>query len=130
MTTISEALKTAVQYHQKNHLIKAEKIYRQILEIIPLQPDALHGLGSLALQQNQFQNANKFLTAAIKSQPDSFKHWFVLGNLYQSQAEFSQAIDAYQKALTIEPNLTSIHNNLGYALQRLGKYSEAIASYK
>ncbi|MEL6456675.1 MAG: tetratricopeptide repeat protein [Cyanobacteria bacterium J06621_15] len=129
MTTISEALKTAVQYHQKNNLIKAEKIYRQILEIIPLQPDALHGLGSLALQQNQLKNATKYLTAATQSQPDSFKHWFVLGNLYQSQAQFSQAVEAYNKALTMQPNLAAIHNNLGYTLHKLGKYSEAIASY-
>ena len=130
MSTISEALKTAAQYHQTNRLTASEQIYRQILEIIPLQPDALHGLGALALQQNQFQNAKKFLTAAVQNQPSSFKHWFVLGNCYQSQAEFSQAVDAYKKALTIQPNLAAIHNNLGYALQKSGKYSEAIASYR
>ncbi|MEO1375230.1 MAG: tetratricopeptide repeat protein [Cyanobacteria bacterium J06635_10] len=130
MLTIPEALKTAVQHHQANRLSQAEQIYRQVLEFMPLQPDALHGLGSVALQQGKFQNAEKFFNEAVEAQPNSFKHWFALGNCYQSQAEFSQAVDAYKKALGMEPNLAAIHNNLGYALQKLGKYSEAIASYK
>ncbi|MGB3638672.1 MAG: tetratricopeptide repeat protein [Rivularia sp. (in: cyanobacteria)] len=130
MLTIPEALKTAVRHHQANRLSQAEQIYRQVLEIMPLQPDALHGLGLLAMQQGNFQNAQKFFNQAVEAQPNSSKHWFALGNCDQSQAEFSQAVDAYKKALAIDPNLAPIHNNLGYALQKLGKYSEAIASYK
>jgi len=130
MATISEALKIAFQHHKANRFTQAEQIYHQVLKINPLQTDALHGLGSLAMQEGNFANAKKFLNAAVETQPNSFKHWFALGNCYQSQAELSQAVDAYQKALAIQPNLAAIHNNLGYTLQRLGKYSEAIKSYK
>ncbi len=130
MTTISQALKKAFQYHQANRLTLAEEIYRQVLEVMPLQPDALHGLGSLALQQGKFQDAKKFLCLAVEAQPNSFKHWLALGNCHQLQAEYSQAVDAYQKALAADCNVAAIHNNLGYALQKLGKFSKAIASYK
>lgn len=130
MTSISEALKKAVQYHQTNRLIQAEQIYQQILEINPKQSDALHGLGSLAMQQGKLENAKKFFQAAVKAQPNSFKHWLALGNTYQSQAEYSQAVDAYKKALAVDFKVAPIHNNLGYALQKLGKQTEAIASYK
>lgn len=130
MATISEALKTAAKYYSTNRLQQAEQIYNRILETIPEQADALHGMGLLTLKKGEPENAKTFFEIAIKVEPNVFKHWFALGNFYQSQREFDLAVDAYHKALAIEPKLASIYNNLGYALQELDKYPEAIASYQ
>ncbi len=129
MATISEALKTASQHYSANRLKQAEQIYRRILEILPLQPDALHGLGLITLQKGELQNAKEFLEAAVRIQPNAFR-WIALGNCYQSYREFSQAVDAYENALAAGCNIAPLHNNLGYALQKLGKWENAIASYQ
>ncbi|MEO1428208.1 MAG: tetratricopeptide repeat protein [Cyanobacteria bacterium J06633_8] len=130
MATISEALKTAVEYSSKNRLNQAEKIYRRVLEVEPEQPDALYGLGLLKLQKGDSANAKDFLEAVVRVQPNAFRNWFVLGNYYQSQSEFSLAVDAYEKAVTAGCNTAPVHNNLGYAWQNLGELDKAIASYQ
>ena len=40
-----------------------------------------------------------------------------------------EAIASYHKALAIKPNFAEVHNNLGIALQDLGKLEDALASY-
>ncbi|AFY52976.1 Tfp pilus assembly protein PilF [Rivularia sp. PCC 7116] len=130
MATISEALKTAVEYSSTNRLNQAEKIYHRVLEVEPEQPDALYGLGLLKLQKGESANAKNFLEAVVRVQPNAFRNWFVLGNYYQSQSEFPLAVDAYEKALTAGCNTAPLHNNLGYALQNLGELDKAIASYQ
>lgn len=129
MATISEALKTAVEHYSANRLSQAEQIYRRVLEIVPLQPDALYGLGLVTMQKGELQNAKEFLEAAVRLQP-KMSRWLALGNCYQSNKEFSQAVNAYDNALNAGCNNAPLHNNLGYALQKSGEWEKAIASYK
>ncbi|MDI9334687.1 MAG: tetratricopeptide repeat protein [Cytophagales bacterium] len=51
-TSIQSLLLSAVQLHQTNQLNAAQDIYRQVLQIDPNEPDALHLLGLLFYQQN------------------------------------------------------------------------------
>ncbi len=85
---------------------------------------SLHGLGLITLQKGKLQNAKEFLEAAVRIQPNSLR-WIALGNCYQSDREFSQAVDAYEKALATGCNIAPLHNNLGYALQKLGEWEKA-----
>lgn len=52
-----------------------------------------------------------------------------LGNAYSERALFSDAVTAYQKGLTINPNHPATLANLGVALYQLGQYSEAKAQF-
>jgi len=130
MPTVTEALEMALQHQRGNRLTQAEKLYRQVLDNQPNQPDALHGLAVLAQQQGQHQRAKELLQTALRAEPKSVKHWFTLGNLHQAQGEFGEAVDSYQQALDLRPDLAPIHNNLGYALQQLGNWEKAITSYQ
>lgn len=129
-STISQDLQLAIQHQRGNRLTEAEQLYRQVLEKQPNQPDALHGLALLAQQKGEHQSAKEFIRAALQVEPESFKHWFILGNSHQALGEFNQAVDSYQQAVELRPEIAPIYNNLGYALQQLGKWEEAIASYK
>jgi hypothetical protein len=48
--TIQQALTLAMQHQQTGNLAEAQAIYRQILLAQPNHPDALHLLGTVALQ--------------------------------------------------------------------------------
>ncbi len=48
-----------------------------------------------------------------------------LGNAYTERARFSDAIDAYQKGLAINPNHPTLLANMGVALYQLGRFNEA-----
>ena len=41
-----------------------------------------------------------------------------------------EAIQAYNKALSIKPNYAEAHNNIGNALKDQGKLQEAVVAYK
>lgn len=63
------------------------------------------------------------------SSPDGgAKAMYQMGRYYQGQQRYSLAIDAYKKAVAIEPGYVEAHNGLGVIYARLAKYDEAIAA--
>ena len=67
--TIPEALALAVQHHQKGHLQQAEAIYRQVLQVDPNHPDALHLLGVIAARMGRHDLAIRYIKQAIRIRP-------------------------------------------------------------
>jgi tetratricopeptide (TPR) repeat protein len=53
-----------------------------------------------------------------------------LGNSYTSTKKFNNAIDAYKKAIEMDPKYGQPYGNLGFIYYRLGKYEDAILLYK
>lgn len=127
---VAENLRLAMEHHRSQRLEQAQQSYQQVLALQPDHPEALFGLGIIAQQMGQFQEAENFLSAASKVQPDSVKAWFSLGNLRQAQGQLPAAELAYQQAINLRPDAGTIHNNLGYTLQQQGKWEAAIASYQ
>ncbi|PHM10622.1 tetratricopeptide repeat protein [Nostoc sp. 'Peltigera malacea cyanobiont' DB3992] len=127
---ISELFQLAVQHHRANRLDTAEQLYRQVIEKQPDYSEALYGLGMLAQQKGELQEAQKHLSAASQVQPNSVKIWFSLGNLLQGQGQLPEAEAAYRKAIALRPDAGTIYNNLGYTLQQQDKWEDAIASYQ
>ena len=56
--------------------------------------------------------------------------WFNLGLKLVSAGEYDRAIASWDKALTINPNLSEAWHNRGSALGRLGNYEEAVKSFQ
>ncbi|WYM00956.1 MAG: tetratricopeptide repeat protein [Gloeotrichia echinulata CP02] len=126
----AEMLQIAAQYQRASRLGEAEKLYRQILETQPDNPEALYRMGTLAQQQGQSKTAEEFFSAATQIQPDSATIWFSLGNLRLGQGQYGEAAIAYCQALALKPNSLAIYNNLGYALQQQGLFAQAINYYQ
>ena len=52
-----------------------------------------------------------------------------MGNALEEQGKLEEAIEAYNKALTIKPDYAEAYNNMGNALKEQGKLEEAIEAY-
>jgi tetratricopeptide (TPR) repeat protein len=52
-----------------------------------------------------------------------------LGEAYEADGKYTEAADAYQKAVAVKPD-PAYYNNLGNCLARLGKTDEATAAYQ
>ncbi len=52
------------------------------------------------------------------------------GNNNYHKSEFEKAIEAYKKAIKIDPDSDGAHHNIGLAYDNLGKFEKAIEAYK
>jgi tetratricopeptide (TPR) repeat protein len=53
-----------------------------------------------------------------------------LGETYEVEGKFDEAVAAYQKAIELKPDQAPYYNNLGNALAKQGKIAEAGAAYQ
>jgi predicted O-linked N-acetylglucosamine transferase (SPINDLY family) len=130
VATISEALTIALGHHQRGRLAEAEQIYRQILQVRPDQPDALHLLGVVHSQRGQYDAAIDSIRRAIQIRPGEAAFHGNLGVAYRGLGRLDEAVASCRRALEIQPDFADAHYNLGLALLRQGNLSEAIACYQ
>jgi len=128
--TIEQAIERGKQHHTAGDLTQAERIYQQILQSDPHQPDALHLLGVIALQLGKNDKAADLIAKALTLKPDFAKAHNNLGLALQGQGKLDEALASFQKALALVPDFAKAHYNLGVALDEAGKLDEAGASYR
>ena len=79
--------------------------------------------------QGQLAEVEKQAKALLQQYPDAFIVCNIIGLTAAQTGNFDQAIEAFQKAVFLNPTDADTHNNLGLALQYQNKLDEAIASY-
>ena len=80
-------------------------------------------------RQGKRQEALKAFHEAIEVAPQRAATHCNLGNLWQQLDDQHQAIACYQRALTLDANLISARQNLGYLLFNHGRTEEAVEQY-
>jgi predicted O-linked N-acetylglucosamine transferase (SPINDLY family) len=116
-----------VQYHQAGQLPAAERLYRQILEVDPRQPDAWHLLGVIAAQAGQPALARDYIGRAIAIQPDDPTFHSNLGSVYQSQGLPAEAEGSYRRAIALRADAVDAVARLTALLRDQGRRDEAVA---
>jgi len=127
--TIPVLLQTGLSHHQAGRLAQAESFYRQILQREPQHADALHLLGVIAYQVQQYDAAAQLIEQAIAANPNNPAYHVNLGSVRQDQGRVEAAIGHYRQALVLQPDYPEAHNNLGNALLARGENEAAIESY-
>jgi protein O-GlcNAc transferase len=130
MSTITEALTTALQSHQAGDLQRAESIYRQILQADPAQAVAMHFLGVIAHQVGKQEVAIDYMKRSLALMPYNEGFHCNLGMAYQALGQADQAIASYREALRLRPEYFDAHNNLANVLANRGQLDEASAGYQ
>ena len=146
--------------HQiQDQLPEAEKAYQQALTLQP-QSSAIslaiyHNLGYSLHKQGKWEEAIACYQKARELQPDSIEAevgWantlhaqgklsteeqvryaainLDLGNKRRQADDVKVAIEYYQQAIAMQPDLADAYYNLGLARQKQGKWDEAIACYQ
>ena len=52
-----------------------------------------------------------------------------MGNAFQAQGRLDDALEAYNKVLSINPDYAEAYNNLGNAFQAQGRLDDALEAY-
>ncbi len=84
-----------------------------------------------ARKEGRLEEAVDWLEQWIKKEPESLFVLSLLGNVYRDSKRYWDAISVYQKLLATSPNtpLFASHN-LGFCFEKVGAFSDSIASYK
>ena len=127
---VERDLQRAIGFHQTGKLQQAELICQQILQIHPQHFTALHLLGVIAYQVENFEIAVDLIQQAVKVDPNQSSCFFSLGLTLKKQGRLEEAINAYYKVLEIEPKNADAYNNLGNILGLSGQLEEAVDTYR
>ena len=111
LATISEALAIAVEHHQGGRLQAAEQIYRQILQVEPNNPDALHLLGLLACMVGKPDIGIDYMRRALEQNSGNAHAHYNLGTALKEQGELDEAAACYRRALALQPDPRRRHTS-------------------
>ena len=103
--------------------------YKRALDVDPRNATALAGLAAL-MDFSRPDALEPQLLRDIAQHPDSAALNFMLGNLYASNARWSQAQVAYFEAHRLEPGNADILHNLAVSLDHLGQSRVAAGFYR
>src|ERR1017187_10260913 len=79
-STVPTLFQRPVASHQAGQFPQAEPLYRQVLQLSPAHPDALHYLGVLAHQVGQPAIAVQLIDQAIQLNPNNAEAYSNRGN--------------------------------------------------
>ena len=122
--------------------IDQSKIQRQLPKVIlqtplPVVPQSSHDRSDLLVQEGDTlyitrpEQAEKRYARAIALDPTNSRAYLRLGDVYRILTQYTAAVDAYQKALTVSANLPEAHYKLGILHEsQLGNLQKAIEHYQ
>ena len=125
MADLPDAVSEARRLLRAGRAADAERLLRQRLATAPTDAVALHELGLMARRANRHDAALALLERGAKA-GGSAALWADLGTLRQESGDLSHAVEAYETALSLQPDWHAPRGNLAAALLKLGRHREAL----
>ncbi len=126
---IQKQLQRGMSLHQQGKLDCAARIYDQILQISPNQPNALHLCALIQQQQGKRESAIEMIHHALRNAPYSGLMHYDLGIIYRETKQYEQAINSFQTAIQLDPQLDIAVEMLGKTLVESSRYEDAVTFY-
>lgn len=109
---LHQAIQAAWMHQQAGQVQQAEAICHRLLQAVPNQPDALHVLGVIALQDGNIEIAVQYFRKAIQGNPSNPQFYSNLGLALHEEGKLELAANHYRKALSIKPDYADAYYNL------------------
>lgn len=124
-------LEEAEELRQTEQYDAAEKKYIEIISLDPKNVSAYFGLGKNYFHTNAWpetEQAMYFITHTLDAGHELA--WAFLGRAYKAEGKWSDAVEAFDQALKINPGLAKRWLDLGDCYREMGGTAEALAAYK
>jgi cytochrome c-type biogenesis protein CcmH/NrfG len=82
-----------------------------------------------AATQRDLQDQIAGLEAETRQNPSNVAAWIELGNHYFDTEQVKKSIDAYRKALELQPNNADVVTDMGVMLRKDGRPKEAVEAF-
>ncbi|MBK7991998.1 MAG: tetratricopeptide repeat protein [Blastocatellia bacterium] len=125
MTIVEEKIDQAKNLLIQKKPLEAEKTLRQAVEMDKTSATAQVELLRLLGLMKKWEDFDKFVEQAFNSFPDNADILTFRGIMLSRQDKLNEAIESYQKAVAINPELIMAYTNLGTALRDTERFSES-----
>lgn len=126
--SVDDALRIAVEIHQRGLVDEAVTLYGSILDVVPDHIDALHYLGVARHQMGESQAGLDLIRRSLAisaKQPSAYNN---VGNINKEIGNVKAAEAAYRKVLELAPDHVETLSNLAVTLREQKKPEEALAT--
>jgi len=103
--TIDLLMSRAEEAMASGDTVHARALYDRCILIKPDYPEAWNRRAALFLADDKFDEALRDINEVLSLEPRHFGAWTGLGLIMEQLGAQSEALDAYQEALEIHPNL-------------------------
>ena len=122
---IDATLKLAVAQHQRGHLALAEALYDQVLTLDPINTDAMHLKGVVALAQGSSLEAIALIERACALLPRSALFHRSRAEVLTALGRSDDACEALKTAIGLKPDWAEAYVALGSAHAAEGRSADA-----
>jgi len=122
-----QAVAGVIALHRQDRLDEAEPLYRQLLGVLPDNPNLLHFYGVLLHQRQRVDEALPLVRRSLALDPKVASWHNNLGNMLLDLQQPGEAAQAYLRCLALEPGNVEVRSNLGCLLRLSGRLDEAEA---
>jgi tetratricopeptide (TPR) repeat protein len=112
-----------------NEALQAKREYEQVLEIELDNADAHAALGRMALEADDLPSGTQHIEKALRNDPTNLNANEDWAAIEIWEGAFGEALKSLQKLVALDPNNPRFHYQLGQALAKLGRKSEAQAQF-
>jgi Tfp pilus assembly protein PilF len=117
--TATELAEVAIGQMKAKQPEQARETFRKALAMEPNNERALYGAAHLALQEKRLDDAENYLKAAYKVNPDNINVILTLGAVYQKGGASKQAEQLYAAVRKAQPgNAAAVYNLAMLAIDR------------
>ncbi len=110
----------------KDYLFQAEEVANNAIGAEHNDPLALAFYAEILVDQQKWDQASQYIELALEQGSDVMDVHRVYGQYLESISEYALAIQEYQKALDISPNLTFLYISIGQNYRVLGLKSTVV----
>ncbi len=119
------AVEQALALHRAGRLDDAERLYRQLLRVLPDEPNLVHFHGVLLYQRHRLGEAVAAVRRSIALDGRVAAWHNNLGNMLLDQRQLDAAAAAYRRCLALDPGHLEVRNNLACLLRMTGRLADA-----
>jgi len=109
---------------------RAETILSETIESHPAHAEAHYNLALVLISGDRHAEARERLLEAMTLRSGFARAWYYLGRVHHRLEQSKDAIEAYKRALAIDPTHTRSYLELGEVLAAQGKQAEALRFYE
>ena len=127
---IARLLEEGLAHFRKGNMAAVVPLYEEVLKLDSRNFDALHLLGVIAYQLQDFSSAATLIGQALASDPKNTSALNNLASALMDLNHFDEAIEKLNLAISIKDDYAEAYFNLGNLHFKIKKFQEAIENYK